>query len=146
MKTTIVLLTTIILSGCFFAPDKKLFIKSVQADDTKRVDWYFFSLISGFSRIYLQYVDKDAKADTFFESFYLSDSNKTKDTLTIQVYKNDYKLDTNKVKALGLVIKMDTTGGIWNQASSRLGRLQSKNVNFKHSHFADSYCPRGECY
>ena len=56
----------------------------------------------------------------------MSDFSKNGDTLTIQVYKNDYKLDKDDAAALGLVVKIDTTGGIWNQASSRVGRLRTK--------------------
>ncbi|HTM92716.1 MAG TPA: hypothetical protein VL095_09865, partial [Flavisolibacter sp.] len=66
--------------------------------------------------------------------------------LTIQVCKNVYQLDNENAAASGFVVRMDTTAGIWNQASGRLGRLQRKNVNFEHFHFADSYCSKNECY
>jgi hypothetical protein len=145
MKAIFFILTVIFLVGCS-ASDKKLFIKSVQVSEEKRVDWYFYSLISNFSRSYLQYEDKEAGQHTFFESFYLSDFSKIGDTLTIQGYKNDYKLDKDNAATLALVVRIDTTGGIWNQASSRLGRLQRKNVNFEQFHYADSYCPKNECY
>ena len=145
MKTIFSFLTAVFLVGCS-ATDKKLFIKSVQLNETKRVDWYFHSLIGGFSRSYLQSEGKDAEQHAFFESFYLSDFSKVGDTLTIQIYKNDYKLNKDNTAALGFVVKIDTTGGIWNQASSRLGRLQTKNINFEQFHFADSYCPKNECY
>ena len=145
MKTTFFILIAVLLVGCF-ASDKKLYIKSVRLSKANRVDWYFHSLIGGYTRSYLQYVDENNVQKTFFESFYLSDFGNNGDTLTIQVYMNDYKLDKAKADALGLVIKIDTTGRICNQASSRLGRLQSKHVDFKKYHFEDSYGPKYECY
>ena len=146
MKLMIVILVSIILSGCISTPDTKLFIKSIQVDNTKRVDWYFFSLIGDFSQSYLQYEDKEKGQRAFFKSFFLSDFNKQGDTLTIQLWSNDYELDKMKFTALGLVVRIDTTGDQWNQASSRLDRLRQKNVDIKHYHFEDSYCAKGECY
>ena len=90
MKTTFFILSIIILHGCFSPPDRKLFIKSIQAEDSKRVDWYFFSLIGGFSQSYLQYEDKDSGQQRFFKSFYVSDISKQNDTLSIQLWKNDW--------------------------------------------------------
>ena len=110
----------------------------------KRVDWYFFSLLSNFSISYLQVNDTvEGNTHVFFESFYLSDVEFSNDTVKIQVYKNDYKLDANAVPNLHVTI--DTSGGIWNQASSRLGRLQRRNVDFYKPHNENTYCPKNEC-
>ena len=124
--------------------DKKIFIKSVQGDSSMRVDWYFYSLPTSFSRSYIQLSNADTSA-TIFESFYISDFTCKSDTLSIQLYRNDYKIDSTKLLLSRLKITIDTSGGIWNQASSRLGRLQKKNTDYFKPHFENSYCPNGEC-
>lgn len=138
----IFLVVSIFFSACK-ERQEKIYIKSVLPDSNQRIDWYFFSAVSNFSRSYLQ-LHESTGDKTFFESFYLSDMKVSNDTLTIQVYRNDYKLDIDKIKRFRIII--DTSGGIWNQASSRLGRLQRKNVDFNSPHFQDSFCPKNECY
>jgi hypothetical protein len=133
-----------LISGCFNST-KKLFIKSVRLDNNKHIDWYFFSNTSNFSRSYLQFKKNNSETVLFFESFFLSDINEQADTLTIQIYKNDYKLYENMLKDRKIVVIIDTTGGIWNQASSRLGRLIRKNVDVTKFHYTDSFCPKMEC-
>lgn len=128
--------------GC---TDKKLFVKSIQSDTTVRVDWYFYSLISNFSRSYIQ-ISKSDTETIFFESFYISDFTFRTDTLEVQLYKDDFKIDSAALLQSGFKIIIDTTGGIWNQASSRLGRLKRRNVECSKPHFEDSYCPKNECY
>lgn len=148
MKTTALLLTATLLWGCFSNPDKKIFIKSIQAADGKRIDWYCNSLPGGLSKSYLQYEDKAGEQHTFLESSYLSDIRKQGDTLIIQVWKsdgNDYQVDYDNAQALELITKLDTTGGQWNGAENRLGRLQKKSVDVNHYHFSDSYCPNSQC-
>ncbi|RXK59777.1 hypothetical protein ESA94_12010 [Lacibacter luteus] len=125
--------------------DKKLFIKSMQLNTSVRVDWYFYSLVSNFSRSYIQ-ISKSDTETKFFESFYISDFNFRADTLAVQLYKNGYKIDSAALLQSGFKIIIDTTGGIWNQASSRLGRLQRRNIECSKPHFEDSHCPKNECY
>lgn len=121
--------------------DKKIFIQSNQVDSLTRCDWYFFSELSNFSRSYIQLAKSDS-TDILFESFYITDFSCMSDSLSVQLFKNDFKIDSSKLALHGLKIKIDTTGGIWNQASSRLGRLQKKQVDYFKPHFADSYCPQ----
>lgn len=145
MKITLFLLSLfIVLNISCNSQDKKIYIKSIKSPSEKRIDWYFYSLISNFSRSYLQFEGKED--NPFFESFYLSDIFMQEDTLYIKVYKNDYKLDSLFISKYKLNVVIDTTGKIWNQASSRLGRLQRKGVDFFKPHFTNTYCPNGECY
>ena len=148
MKTAFFFLTIIFLSGCMSAPDKKIFIKSIQLTDGKRIDWYFNKLPGGYSKSYLQYEDKTGQRHTFLEGTYLSDFIQKGDTLIVQVWKNDgydYQLDYDKSHSLGLITRLDTTGKQWNQAESRLARLQKKKVDVENYHFAESSCPNGDC-
>jgi hypothetical protein len=134
----------VIFVACF-KPDKKIYIKSIMLKN-QRVDWYFYSLISNFSRSYVELSNNELSENVFFESFFVSDINLNHDTLYIEVYENNYKLDSAAILKTNIKIVVDTTGKVWNQASSRLGRLQRKDVDFSKPHFSDSYCPKGECY
>lgn len=142
----------IVVSSLFFIsflscePDKKIFVKCIQLKDNARVDWYFHSLITNFSRSYIQVVDSKNDSYKVFESFYISNIEMVKDTLKIQLFKNDYKADSAILQNLKLSIFLDTTGGQWNDAASRLGRLMDKNVDHSNPHFVDTYCPNGMCY
>jgi hypothetical protein len=129
-------------------PNKKIFIKSVRIDTSVRVDWYFYSHLNNFSRSYLQIHRDEGENEgvVFLESFFISDINFNADTLKIQLYKNDYKANLGLFLDKGLNISFDTLGGIWNQASSRLGRLQKRKVDYFKPHSADSYCLHRECY
>jgi hypothetical protein len=133
-----------VLLSCSSA-DKKIFIKSEKSGSSIRVDWYFYSLPSNFSRSYIQLSKADNESKVF-ESFYISDFNLKGDTLSVQLYRNDFEVDSVLLKKNGFNISVDTTGSIWNQASSRLGRLQRKNVDYFKPHIEDSYCPENECY
>lgn len=135
---------SIVLSGCSDLGNK-IYIKSVKYESDSRFDWYFYSLLSNFSRSYIDLVDKNNDSKRVFESFFVSDIRISEDTLTIQLYKNQYSLEKSFLQSKTIIISIDTTGGIWNQASSRLGRLQRKNANFYVPHEVDSFCPNGEC-
>lgn len=126
--------------------DRKIYIKSLNIGDSARVDWYFYSLLTNFSKSSIQFSNVDRDGVIIFESFFISDISLMADTLKVQLFKNEFNIDSAMLLNGGLNIIVDTTGGEWNQASSRLGRLQSKNIDlFKH-HFEDSYCPNMECY
>jgi hypothetical protein len=144
MKKAIVYILVITFFSC--TDENKLYIKSVSVDSSTMVDWYFYSQISSFSRSYVQISTLGKDPINIFESFNISDIRIKSDTLTIEVAENDYKIypgvrEQNKIKLV-----VDTTGKIWNEASSRLGRLHSKKVDCSKPHFIDSYCPHGECY
>jgi hypothetical protein len=138
-------LFVLILLSCH-SQDRKIFVKSLNANSSKRIDWYFYSLLNNFSRSYVQLSQNNENSVTIFESFFISDINLKGDTLKVELYKNDYKIDSTEVFRRRLIITVDTTGKMWNQASSRLGRLQKKNVDYFKPHFEDSYCSNGECY
>lgn len=124
---------------------KKIFIMAKQVNSTTRYDWYLYSGLSNFSRSYIQIVKEGISTNILFESFYITDFNYMSDTLSIQLYKNEFKIDSQKLALSGVKVVIDTTGGIWNQASSRLGRLQKKGINYYKPHFTESYCPQNEC-
>lgn len=124
---------------------KKIYIQSVQTQSDSRFDWYFYSLLTNFSRSYIQIQEKNNDPTTFFESFYMSEMKIKADTLIISLFRNDYEIDSSFINSLDFKISIDTTGEIWNQASSRLGRLNGKNVDNTKPHFADTYCARPDC-
>lgn len=104
---------------------KKIYIKCIKADPSKRIDWYFYSLSSNFSKSFIQVTDGE-NTTKILESFAVTDIVINADTISIQLYENKYILDSSSFFSNGFNIVIDTTVGIWNQASSRLGRLQKK--------------------
>jgi hypothetical protein len=116
-----------------------MFIKSVQSNGIT-VDWYIYSLISSFSPAKIQ-VEKEGKTYQIIEfGHYVTDISLTNNILIVQTSKTpDFKIDEDELKEVGLKMRIDTTGGEWNESTMRFGRLQSKQVNYSNRHFEDTY-------
>lgn len=140
MKNKIIISVILILMGCWGQPNTKLFIKSVKISDKIRVDWYVYSSISNFSPDYLRISSNEM--EPFFISFYLTNIRFENDSLFISLWKNSFeKFDQSKLN--GIKVNIDTNGQHWNDAMSRVGRLNRTQVNMLKPHYIDTYSSRG---
>lgn len=144
MKIVLVFISIIILAtSCLY--ERKVYVKSVKVNSTTRIDWYVLPAFSNVGRSYLQISVAKKKPVNLLESFSLSDIHINKDTLQIQLFQNDIVIDSAMVAKYGFTIAIDTTGGQWNDADTRLDRLANKKVDTYHPHFVDSYCINYGC-
>ncbi len=130
----------LLLVSCLENPKNKMYVKSVQLPGKDRIDWFFYSEITGFSQSYIT-LNSDKK-NVFFESFSMTDLRLKADTLFIFLSRNKYKLYENKIELLpNLKIVIDTLGNRWNDAVSRIGRLKD-SINIFEPHFVESFCSK----
>ena len=127
-------------SGPSDASSEKYFVKSEEAQNNDRIDWF---VTVGFLHIGpgCLWISDDSRV--FFKSYSLSDFKVRVDTVFVSIYVTTYKLDSSKLGSYVLVL--DTTGHIWNNAESRLARLRQKNLDISKPHFNDSWCEKGHC-
>lgn len=135
---------------CFIScnKDKKIYIKSLNLDQNKFINWYIYSDIEDYSPDYIEF--SEGKSDKLiFEADQLTNINRRKDSLVFQVEGSYgsarvidiYKfIDSSSIKAWGFKIIIDTTGHFENTSSSGLPRLHKKKVDiFKPHSFNSDY-------
>ncbi len=116
IKCLFTLVMYVLLNGCtnFLDPDekpdysKRIIIKKVEYNSKISIEWYHYSLITGFSPGHIDIVSENTN-EPICESSYISDFRLSNDTLTVVLWKNH----TNTIKfenKADIVIRVDTTG------------------------------------
>ena len=132
------------ITGC--GHDKKIYIKSLDLGEGKRIDWYMYSLITDNSPDYIDFTEKHSEK-TIFEADQVTNIIKKSDTLVFQVegsYGGPRKvkiykfMDSNFIRTSGLKLIIDTTGWIENSSTYRLPKIQKAGVDVFKPHFFDS--------
>jgi hypothetical protein len=108
-------LMIVLLSGCsFLDPDeeldynKRIIIKSIDMGNSKKVEWYHYSLITSYSPGFIE-INVDQKRELIMESSYISDISMSGDTLEITTWGTmHHGLDT--INDHNIYFKFDTTG------------------------------------
>lgn len=85
---------------------KRIIIKRLVINSGNHIEWYHYSLVSGFSPGFIDKVTSGVKQN-ICKSHYVSDINFKNDTLIVQLWKGD---SLGIIKNNDFVIKTDTTG------------------------------------
>jgi hypothetical protein len=101
--------------------------------------WYCYSNIGGFSGSKIDFEDKTNGKTETIESFYLSDINVDKDTLKLQLWKNDTSgMNISKIPCFKN-IQIDTTGDQnKNGIDARISRIIDAKIDYSKPHNFDS--------
>jgi hypothetical protein len=118
--------------------NKRLYIYST-SNNCIDIDWYCYSDIGSFANSKIEFRKKGVSDIVTLEGYYVSDIEISKDTLKIQLWRNNISgMNISKIPCFK-IIQIDTTGDQnKNDIEARMARIIKAKIDYTKPHHFDS--------